>query len=212
MQAFAVASRKLKHAFVRGKDYDVASGIQNGRAYLAVLKVPLNIEPNVLRQRGIQIFGDVTPNVFAFYNHGSHLFLWAWVDTLQEWAKLLLQHHVCPMKSHFDTRDADAERFCGFLDAEFLNIAELKDLAINCREADNCFLKHPTNFLPLHGFRRDFAPLPNQSRRHNASVIGRISTFRAESKFGTWLISITLNACAMSSASASFFTKESAIM
>ena len=73
MQAFAEANRQLKHAFIRGEDDDVASGVQNGRADLAVLKVLLNIQPNFLRQRGIQIVGDVTPNVFAFYNYGSHL-------------------------------------------------------------------------------------------------------------------------------------------
>jgi hypothetical protein len=36
------------------------------------------------------------------------------------------------MKSHFYRRYTDAERFCGFLDVEVLDIAELKDLAINC--------------------------------------------------------------------------------
>jgi hypothetical protein len=73
MQAFAEANRQLKHAFIRSKDDDVASGVQNGRADLAVLEMLLNIQPNILRQCGIQIVGDVTPNVFAFYNHGSHL-------------------------------------------------------------------------------------------------------------------------------------------
>jgi hypothetical protein len=78
------------------------------------------------------------------------------------------------MKSHFNRRDTDPERFCGFLDVEVLDIAELKDLAINCGEADNCFLKDLTNLLPFHNFRRNFAPVPEQSRRHNSSVIGRI--------------------------------------
>ena len=73
MQAFAEANRQLKHAFIRSEDYDVASGVQNGRADLAMLKVLLNILPNLLRQCSIQIVGDVTPNVFAFYNHGIHL-------------------------------------------------------------------------------------------------------------------------------------------
>jgi hypothetical protein len=78
------------------------------------------------------------------------------------------------MKPHFNRRDTDAERFCGLLDAEFLNIAELKDLAINCGKTDNCFLKHLTNLLPFHSFRRNFAPVPEQSWRHNSSVIRRI--------------------------------------
>jgi hypothetical protein len=78
------------------------------------------------------------------------------------------------MKSHFNRRDTDPERFCGFLDVEVLDIAELKDLAINCGEADNCFLKHLTNLLPFYSFRRNFAPIPEQSRRHDSSVIGRI--------------------------------------
>jgi hypothetical protein len=30
MQAFAEANRQLKHAFIRSKDDDVASGVQNG--------------------------------------------------------------------------------------------------------------------------------------------------------------------------------------
>jgi hypothetical protein len=55
MQAFAEANRQLKHAFIRSKDDDVASGVQNGRADLAVLEMLLNIQPNILRQCGIQI-------------------------------------------------------------------------------------------------------------------------------------------------------------
>jgi hypothetical protein len=43
MQAFAEANRQLKHAFIRSKDDDVASGVQNGRADLAVLEMLLNI-------------------------------------------------------------------------------------------------------------------------------------------------------------------------
>jgi hypothetical protein len=78
------------------------------------------------------------------------------------------------MKSHFNRRDTDAERFCGFLDAQVFDIAELKNLAINRGETDNCLLKHLTNLLPFHGFRRNFAPVPEQSRRHNASVMRRI--------------------------------------
>src|ERR1700677_1193689 len=100
--------------------------------------------------------------------------LWPWVDTLQEWTKSLLQHHACPMKPHFNRRDTNAEHFCGFLDVEGLDIAELKDLAIDCGEAENCFLKHLTNLLPLHNFRRNFAPVPQQSRRHNSSAIGSV--------------------------------------
>ena len=73
MQALAEANRQLKHAFIRGEDDDVARGVQNGRADLAVLEMLLNIQSNVLRQCSIQIAGDVTPNVFAFYNDGSHL-------------------------------------------------------------------------------------------------------------------------------------------
>ena len=78
------------------------------------------------------------------------------------------------MKAHFNRRDTDAKRFCGFFDAEFLNVAELKDLAINCGEADNGILKHLTSLLPFQSFRRNFAPVAEQSRRRNFSVIGRV--------------------------------------
>ena len=78
------------------------------------------------------------------------------------------------MKPHLDRRSTDAKRFCGFFDAEFFNIAQLKDLAVNCGEADHCFPKHLANLLPLHSFRRNFAPIAEQSRRYNSSIIGRI--------------------------------------
>src|ERR1700677_4840362 len=100
--------------------------------------------------------------------------LWPWVDTLQEWTKSLLQHHACPMKPHLNRRNTDTERFRGFLDVEVLDIAELKDLAINCGEVGNRFLKQVTNLVPFHNFRRDFAPVPEQSRRRNSFAIGRI--------------------------------------
>jgi len=62
-------------------------------------------------------------SLFAFYNHWEPPRLWAWVDVLQEWTKLLLRHHACPMKPHFNRRDTDAQRFCGLLDAEGSDIA-----------------------------------------------------------------------------------------
>jgi hypothetical protein len=73
MQAFVEANRHLKRAFISGEDDDVASGVQNCGADLAVIEVLLNVQPNVRRQSRIQIVADVTPNVFALYNHGSHL-------------------------------------------------------------------------------------------------------------------------------------------
>ena len=73
MEAFAEASRQFKYAFIRSEDDDVTSGVENGRADLAMLKVLLNIQPDVLRQCGIQIVRDVIPDVLAFYDNVSHL-------------------------------------------------------------------------------------------------------------------------------------------
>jgi len=73
VESFAEAGRKLEHPFVCRKDQDVPSGIENGGAYLAVLKMPLHQCPDVLKERIVEEIGDAAPNILAVDHHGSNL-------------------------------------------------------------------------------------------------------------------------------------------
>jgi hypothetical protein len=66
MQPVAEAHRQLKHAIICSQHQNVARGIEDGRADLAVLQMLLDLLFRLRRQRIIQIIGDVVPNMFAF--------------------------------------------------------------------------------------------------------------------------------------------------
>ena len=44
-------------------------------------------------------------------------------------------------------------------------------MAINRGETDNGILKHLTNLVSVYSFLRNFAPVPEQSRRRDSSVL-----------------------------------------
>jgi hypothetical protein len=50
MKSIAEADWKLEHPFVCRKDQDISCGIENGRAYLAMLKVLLHQSPHIRRE------------------------------------------------------------------------------------------------------------------------------------------------------------------
>src|SRR5258708_13241691 len=70
MQSLAVAYRQLKRAVIGWEDQNVAGGIQNRRADLAMLQVPLNLHAQFWRDAVVNVVGDVCPNVFAVQFHG----------------------------------------------------------------------------------------------------------------------------------------------
>src|SRR5215472_13829293 len=73
MQTLTEANGQFKNAVIGGQDDDIASRVQYRRADLAVIEVVLHGPPGLFGYSPIQIFGDVVPNMFAIYNHGSHL-------------------------------------------------------------------------------------------------------------------------------------------
>ena len=73
VKPFAETYRKFEDAIIGSQNDHVARGVENGRADLAVIQVLLHRVPRFLGERSIQIFRYVVPNVFAIYDHGSHL-------------------------------------------------------------------------------------------------------------------------------------------
>lgn len=73
MQAIAESRGKLENPIVSSEYQNVPRGIQDGRADFTVLKVLLYQLFGLERQRIIEKFGDVVPDVLAFDYHGNHL-------------------------------------------------------------------------------------------------------------------------------------------
>jgi hypothetical protein len=73
VEAFAVAYREFEGAIVGSEDEDVAGGIEDGGADLAVLEVQLDFAEEQRIELVIEILGDVFPNIFASDTHGEIL-------------------------------------------------------------------------------------------------------------------------------------------
>jgi hypothetical protein len=74
MQPFAETKREFKHAIIGSQDNYVARRVQDSRADFAIFKVLLDNRSRLFGKSGVQVIRDVGPNVFAIYDHGSHLF------------------------------------------------------------------------------------------------------------------------------------------
>jgi hypothetical protein len=56
MQSFAETNRKFEDSIIGSQDDDIARGIQNGGADLAVIQMLLHGIPRCVRQRSVKIF------------------------------------------------------------------------------------------------------------------------------------------------------------
>ena len=80
MQAFAVAGRQFEDPIVSGQNKNVPCRVENGGADFAVLQMFLYQISCFRRQRVVEEFGDVVPDVFAFQYHENHLLFFGLVN------------------------------------------------------------------------------------------------------------------------------------
>ena len=73
METLAIAEWELEDAIVRSEDEDVARGIEDGRANLAVGEVALDVCACGFVECVVQIAGDLVPDVTAIQNHKNLL-------------------------------------------------------------------------------------------------------------------------------------------
>ena len=73
VQAFAVAYREFEGTVVAGEDQDVASGIEDGGADLAVGQVLFDVGTSQGVKGVVEIAGDIVPYMAAVQNHGNLL-------------------------------------------------------------------------------------------------------------------------------------------
>ncbi len=73
VKSFPETNRKFEDSIIGSQDDDIARGVQNGGADIAVIQMLLHGIPRFVTQRSVQIFRNVVPNVLAIYNHESHL-------------------------------------------------------------------------------------------------------------------------------------------
>ena len=73
MEALAVAKWQLEDAVVCGEDENVARGVEDGGADLAVLEMMLHVGACGFVEGVIQITGDLVPDVAAVQNHENLL-------------------------------------------------------------------------------------------------------------------------------------------
>src|SRR5262249_2713180 len=70
VQALTVADRQLEGPVVGRQDQDVPRGIEDGRADLAVLAVPLDLRTKLGRHGVVDVVRDLRPHMLAVQLHG----------------------------------------------------------------------------------------------------------------------------------------------
>jgi hypothetical protein len=65
VEALAVAEGKLEDAVIGGEDEDVARGVENGGADLAVFEVAFHVGASGFIKRVVEIAGNLVPDVAA---------------------------------------------------------------------------------------------------------------------------------------------------
>jgi hypothetical protein len=73
MKALAVAEGKLEDAIIGCKDEDIACGVEDCGADLAVFKMALDIGAGGSVEGIVEIAGDLVPDVTAIQNHENLL-------------------------------------------------------------------------------------------------------------------------------------------
>src|SRR5271163_913529 len=71
MKPRAVTHRQSECPVVGGEIQDVASAVQNGRAYLAVFQVALDLETHFRVDGTVDVIGDIPPDMLAVQLHSA---------------------------------------------------------------------------------------------------------------------------------------------
>lgn len=73
VEPLAETDRQFEDVIVCSKDDNVPRRVKDRRAYFAVIEVLLDQVPRFFGKGSVQVSRNVVPNVFAFYDQGSHL-------------------------------------------------------------------------------------------------------------------------------------------